>query len=534
MKSLKAKSFCALLVVAALNASAAAILFESVAAQGSDSIQINLAGAERMLSQKMTKEALMLSRDDNPDPLRASMTRFDKVLRGLSEGDAELQLPGTRDPEILSGLATVRQTWEPIRKALEQMLANPRKAEASLAPVASGNMPLLMQMDGVVKLFEQRANDKVSATLRLQVAITAILIGLLFLAWLIVQRNVIRPLVAAVDYVGIVSGGDLTGQLDAVFRRRTDEIGDLARAMQSMSTNLRTMIGEISGKTQVVLSSSANLQKNAAEMSSGSRNASDRAHSVAAAAEQMSANVTSVAVGIEQTTTNLDHVAKATGGMTSTIGQIAADSASARRITEEATRQATHVTGQIGRLGTAAREIGKVTETIMEISAQTNLLALNATIEAARAGTAGKGFAVVANEIKILAEQASAATDDIKTQIEAIQSASTGSAAEVEKISHVIGQVTAIVTSIAAAIEEQAGVTENIARNISEASIGVRDANIRVAESSTVSRAIAEDIAAVDQVAGSMAASSEHVRSDAVELATVSGQLKSTVARFRV
>ncbi len=68
-------------------------------------------------------------------------------------------------------------------------------------------------------------------------------------------------------------------------------------------------------------------------------------------------------------------------------------------------------------LGRAAQEIGQVTETITSISAQTNLLALNATIEAARAGAAGKGFAVVANEIKELAQQTAAATEDIKRKI---------------------------------------------------------------------------------------------------------------------
>jgi methyl-accepting chemotaxis protein len=453
---------------------------------------------------------------------------------GLAEGDSELQLPATSDPEILSGLATVRQTWEPIRGALEQTLANPDKTDATLAPVLAGNMALLADMDKVVRLFEQRARDKVGATLRMQIAIAAILTGLLFLAWLIVLRKVIRPLAVAVDDAGKVSAGDLTGELDAAFRDRRDEIGDLARAMQTMSASLRTMIREISAKTRVLLSSSSDLRANAAQMSSGSRDTSDRAHSVAAAAEQMSVNVTSVAAGMEQTTTNLGHVAMATGEMTSTIGEIAGNSAKARHITGEATRQAKHITEQIGRLSKAANEIGRVTETITEISSQTNLLALNATIEAARAGSAGKGFAVVANEIKALAQQAAAVTDDIKTRIATIQSASADGVAEVDKISHVISEVSEIVTSIAAAIEQQAGVTKTIAQNIAEATLGVKDVNVRVAESSQASRAIAEDIAAVDRVAGDMAAGSDNIRTNAVELAGVSEQLQTTVARFCV
>ncbi len=144
---------------------------------------------------------------------------------------------------------------------------------------------------------------------------------------------------------------------------------------------------------------------------------SEKAQTVAAATEEMSINVTSVAAGMEQTTTNLSNVAAATEEMTSTISEIAGNSEKARRITGDATRQANRITEQINELGVAAREIGKVTETITEISSQTNLLALNATIEAARAGSAGKGFAVVANEIKALAQQTAAATEDIKTRI---------------------------------------------------------------------------------------------------------------------
>ena len=152
----------------------------------------------------------------------------------------------------------------------------------------------------------------------------------------------------------------------------------------------------------------------------------------------MSSNITSVAAGMEQTTTNLSHVASATEQMTSTIGEIAQNSEKARRITDEATRQAARITEQIDQLGVAAREIGKVTETITEISSQTNLLALNATIEAARAGSAGKGFAVVATEIKALAQQTAAATEDIKGRIAGVQSATAGGITEIGKVSQII------------------------------------------------------------------------------------------------
>ena len=212
---------------------------------------------------------------------------------------------------------------------------------------------------------------------------------------------------------------------------------------------------------------------------------------MAAAAEQMTANVNSVAAGMEQTTTNLTSVASATEEMTATISEIAGNSEKARRITEEANRQAARISEQMNQLGQAAQEIGKVTETITEISSQTNLLALNATIEAARAGSAGKGFAVVANEIKELAQQTAAATEDIKSRIAGVQSSTAGGIAEIGKVSQVIHEVSDIVAAIAAAIEEQATVDQGYRAEYWRGISGVRDANVRVAESSQVTKDIA-------------------------------------------
>jgi methyl-accepting chemotaxis protein len=246
----------------------------------------------------------------------------------------------------------------------------------------------------------------------------------------------------------------------------------------------------------------------------------------------MSANIASVAAGMEEAAANLSHVAFSTEQMTSTIGEIAQNSDKARRITDDATRQAAQITDQINQLGVAAVEIGKVTETITEISSQTNLLALNATIEAARAGSAGKGFAVVATEIKALAQQTAAATEDIKGRIAGVQSATAGGVAEIGKISHIITEVSSIVESIAAAIEEQSVATKDIAKNIAEASSGVTDANARVSETSKVSREIAKDIVSVDQAVGEMASGSDRIRTKAGELSNVAESLQVTVSRF--
>lgn len=363
---------------------------------------------------------------------------------------------------------------------------------------------------------------------------TAIALGFALLVLAITVRGVTKPLAVAIAQVGQVAQGNLATELPAGYAERGDEIGTLARAIQEMSTKLRGMVGEISSGIGVLSSAALQMQTSSAQMTAESRNASDKAHSVAAAAEEMSSNVTSVAVGMEQTTTNLANVASATDQMTATIGEIAGNSERARRITHDATIQAKRITEQINQLSESAREIGKVTETINEISSQTNLLALNAAIEAARAGAAGKGFAVVANEIKALAQETAAATEDIKNRVAGVQRSTASGISEIEKVSQVIHEVSDIVGSIAAAIEEQATATRDIARNIAEASTGVNDANERVAQSSQVSREIARDISTVDHAAAEMSDGSSHVRSSADEVSRISGQLQITVDRFVV
>lgn len=348
------------------------------------------------------------------------------------------------------------------------------------------------------------------------------------------NRVIVQPLTVAVGLVESVARGDLSHDVPREYQARGDEIGQLSQSMQTMTESLRKVMGEIAGGAKLLTSSSRELSESSGQMSSGSRSASDKAHAVAAAVEQMSANTTSVAAGMEETTTNLAAVASATEQMTSTIGEIAGESEKARRITAEATQQAARITEQMNQLGQAAREIGKVTEAITEISAQTNLLALNATIEAARAGAAGKGFAVVANEIKELAQQTAAATEDIKARVAGVQSSTASGVAEIQKVSQVIYSVSDIVGSIASAIEEQATVTKDIARNIAEASTGMRDANLRVAETSQASREISTQIAGVDHAAGGIAEGSEHVRSSANELSGLAEQLTLTVARYKV
>ena len=360
----------------------------------------------------------------------------------------------------------------------------------------------------------------------LLVAITA----LVYLIAVLIRR----PVNALKERTTAIAQGDLTQEIPGALLARQDEIGDLARALRDLSTALRTSLLEVLNSTGTLGVMSAGLFATSQRLTAGAKGTSARADTVAAAAEESSANTVSVAAGMEQASTNLSSVAAATEELSATMAEIAGNSARARAVGEQASAQAQAVATVVQELGQAAQAIGKVTETITHISAQTNLLALNATIEAARAGAAGKGFAVVAHEIKELARQTAAATEDIKAKISGVQTSTASAIVDIEKISGVIREVGQLVASIATAIEEQTAVTKDVAVNVAQASTGIQDANERVAQTASVSKDIAKDIAEVSAQGRAMNNDSLHLQEDADMLRGVTDRLKELAGRFEL
>ncbi|WP_306549327.1 methyl-accepting chemotaxis protein [Desulfobulbus sp.] len=378
---------------------------------------------------------------------------------------------------------------------------------------------------------DKTAADLYSSARRNGIIVIVVAAIVLFTVVVLISRSITGPVAKASALAELMAKGNFTTKLDI---QQKDEIGMMAKSLNSMVEQLGGMIREIVGGVDTLTSSSTDLAAVSKQLSSAAKDTSARAGTVSVATEEMSTNVQSVSAAMEQSSANVNMVASSTEEMTATVNEIAQNAEKARSISEGAVKQSQQATQKMAILGESARKIGRVTETITEISDQTNLLALNATIEAARAGDAGKGFAVVANEIKELARQTAEATVDIKNQIGEMQSTTATTVEDIERISTVIAEINNVINGIATAVEEQSAASSEIASNISQASQGIAEVNENVAQTTVVIADISRDIAGINEQSTQVEQGSDQVQASAQGLSQLAVQLHDLIKRFKV
>lgn len=114
---------------------------------------INLAGKQRMLTQKMTKELLLIANNISPkknqENLKKTIALFDRTLKGLLKGDLGLGLQGTRNSALSQKLRLIQRLWQKYKS----LLTKKQHSQEDLIKVAELNIPLLKEMDNAVKMY---------------------------------------------------------------------------------------------------------------------------------------------------------------------------------------------------------------------------------------------------------------------------------------------------------------------------------------------------------------------------------------------
>lgn len=438
------------------------------------------------------------------------MARIDKYEKILEEVIATLNNNGFDTSKV------ERQV-----KELGSAAKNIDKRVSEIQEAATWNMERKLEQAAV----NTRSKARVALIVGAVSFLLSILLAILF-AW---RMN--KILFRVIVFAGNMSKGDFTRSLDM---KRKDEFGLLANALNQMGSDLGHMIRQMTGKVVILTGSSSDLSFISEEMSQTAAQTAGKADNVAVAAEEMSSSMNSVSETSDQASSNLIQVSAATEEMSVTVGEIAQNAERANLVVMDMIEKIKSTSAQLDDLGAAAQAITSITDTITGISKQTNLLALNATIEAARAGAAGKGFAVVATEIKELANQTSASTQDIKHRIDGIKTSTQATVAEITQMTGVVEDVSQIVREIAASVSQQAQTTNQIAANINQVSDRIHDVNENIANSSTVAHEIAQDVVEVNKSAEKMSSVSSQVNTSAEQLSKLAWDLEVLAGAFKV
>ena len=379
-------------------------------------------------------------------------------------------------------------------------------------------------------LFTSRQVDASFNQMNLAVMIaTVVLLLIALFAALVTANTAIRPLRSVQRMANEMALGHLDSRLNMT---RRDELGEMARAMDSFADDLQNQVvaslqqlangdltfsiepkdeqDQIRGAMQK-LSTDLNqvmqqILASADQIAGGSSQVSD-------SAQELSQGATESAASLEQISSSMHEIGAQTGKNAENANQ-------ADRLAHQAVQSATSGSRQMEEMIVAMREINasgqnisKIIKVIDEIAFQTNLLALNAAVEAARAGQHGKGFAVVAEEVRNLASRSAKAASETSELIEgSVQKAAKGTqiaertAESLTGIVQEINKVNQLIAEIAAAGNEQA-------QGISQINIGLQQ---------------------IDQVIQQNTATAEESAATSEELSGQAAELKNQLSRFHL
>ncbi len=264
----------ALSAVALLSLVGQAVVQQQLRRQMSDSRVVNIAGRQRMFSQRLAKTALLLAspavgdrRDDLRETARETLALWRRCHEGLQRGDDELGLPGRNSPEVTRMFVRVDGEFREIAAGMAELLElasssdEPSDADAAamaapLRRVLDHEGDFLAGMDAIVFQYDREAHERVTRLRAIEWLLVASTLTVLLAEGTFVFRPAVRRL------------ADAMGRLNRT-RRELIRSRDAARAaseaktrfLANVSHELRTPMNAVIGMTELARTTDSPIKR---------------------------------------------------------------------------------------------------------------------------------------------------------------------------------------------------------------------------------------------------------------------------------
>ncbi|MBS0444499.1 MAG: type IV pili methyl-accepting chemotaxis transducer N-terminal domain-containing protein [Proteobacteria bacterium] len=513
--------------------------------------ELSAVGQLVMLTQRIGKSAneFMTMEGVSPEAvflLGKDLNTFKEIAQGLVDGNPELRLPATRDPQTRERLAELLAQYEKTRTEASSILSNlqglvsARDAHKALIdesePLRKGLENVQQQLGSqtgfggptvaLLALFAAMLVLGVAGTLRLYVRDQSLRTGLAEKQRLEAERQEQEAkrvndanqaaILRLMNELQAVAEGDLTQQAtvtEDITGAIADSVNYTVEELRSLVSQVQGTVGRVTDTTQQVDATSTELLAASSEQLREIRDTGESVLEMAGRINEVSAQAQETAAVARQ---SLDAADQGLRAVQNTIGGM--------NLIRD---QIQETSKRIKRLGESSQEIGEITELISDITEQTNVLALNAAIQAASAGEAGRGFSVVAEEVQRLAERSGDATRQIAALVKTIQTDTQDAVGAMERSTQGVVEGARLSDAAGAALADIDRVSRRLADLIGEISTQA----LSEAQSANVVAANIQHIFAVTEQTG------EGTRSTAQmvrELSRTAEELKQSVARFKI
>ena len=276
---------------------------------------INLAGRQRMLSQKLTKEVLALEMErlkngsvssEQINPVKNTMQIFSMTLDALHNGGkAPLSLDlntteyrqctAATEPAA-SQLSKVASLWQTFSSHTEALLTGTGEPDSHLKWLQANNITLLKEMNSAVGMMQFQSEQLIKTLLTRQ--LIGIAIGIFFMIFAgYTVMQVLSRLQRVNAFASKLGNGDFSARAGFT---SNDELGAIGKNLDTTSENLAKMIQKIMAGSNSLASNAQELTKLSEQMSEVSSAVSEKSDSVTSATTEMSGNMSEVAATTDE------------------------------------------------------------------------------------------------------------------------------------------------------------------------------------------------------------------------------------------